>query len=374
MNEKAATKNGSSLAGNWHVQELTAILKDNGKDAAWLAELTCHFSDMEGLLRNAEKRISQMETQLGEMREIQKHPIKTGLQNTTKELDGIATRIIARTAKAKSGIIDGCKTAVTAFKEKGASALNQAASFFHIKNILQTLKDDNMKGVNTCDKAIARINAFSNEYHSAGRAIKNLGRMLTGREPIAAPKEPGNLAKALISPYKAWKANLLEGARNLDKMLSALDKLEQGVEARHEARGEEQKQPARDTRGQEPVGYLDAGGRQTAFYSEAQLTSAYIDALNSYGPNWVSLSDVKNKALLAQMQDIPEVPSPSAGKPARAADAGRDGRDGSPERKPVAERQNTLAGKLAANMEKARQAALAAPKPEHAPRRRVIAV
>ncbi len=231
------------LAQNEHVKELFAILKENGKDTSGLSALINHVSGMEDFVKQAENKIVEMKSQLDTMKDAQDHPIKTALQKTIKALETKVAEVKAQIAELKSNIIEGCKNAVSAFKEKGAAALDKLASFFHIKDGLQAIKNNTVKSVDTCDRAIVKIESFSKEYHTAGRAIKNMVRVMVGKPPVDAVKESGKLVKAVSVPYKAEKACLLGIRKQVDKMISALDKLEQSAETKRSERAAKPKKP-----------------------------------------------------------------------------------------------------------------------------------
>jgi hypothetical protein len=138
--------------------------------------------------------------------------------------------------------VEGCKNAVQAFKEKGVSALDKLASFFHIKSGLKALDKSAEQSVRQCDKSVARINEFANQYHTAGRAIKNLGRMFVGKDPLDAKKEAGILAKSIAAPYKAEKALMVQISKSANAMIIKLEQLETTVADKREQRVRE-KQP-----------------------------------------------------------------------------------------------------------------------------------
>jgi hypothetical protein len=94
------------------------------------------------------------------------------------------------------------------------------------KNIDATIKHD--------DKAIAKIETFSKEYHMAGRHLKNMGRVLTGKPPIDAVKESGKLSKAVSAPYRANRAINLKLKVAVIGMIGGLDRLEQSMAAKRE--------------------------------------------------------------------------------------------------------------------------------------------
>ena len=98
------------------------------------------------------------------------------------------------------------------------------ASFFQIKSELQSWSKDIDSAIRADDKAIATIENFANEFHSAGRSIKNMARLVVGKPPIDAKKEAGKLSQAFAAPYKAQK-NALTGLKK--KITKAVDKLDQ---------------------------------------------------------------------------------------------------------------------------------------------------
>ena len=236
MNENA-TGNGSggginiNLADNQYVKELLAILKDNGKDASGLNALLDHVKDMEDFVVQAESKIEVMKTQLNDMKEVQDHPIKTALEKAIKTLETKVAEIKAHISELKTNIVEGCKNAVNAFKEKGAAALDKLASFFNIKRGLQSMGKNIDDSVKLDDKAVAKIEAFSAEYHKTGRHFRNMGRVLTGKPPVNAVKESGRLAKVVSAPYRADKACLIAMKRTVEKMIGALERLEQKTAA-----------------------------------------------------------------------------------------------------------------------------------------------
>ena len=245
MNENGTTADTKgSLMENEHVKELFGILQENGKDASGLSALINHVVGMEDFVVQAEHQISCMQAQLDEMKEIQDHPIRNALKKTIAALEAKVAEIKTQIAELKTNIVEGCKNTVAAFKETGTAVLDKLASFFRIKNCLQTIKNDTVKTVDRCDRDIAKIQNFSQEYHKAGRALKNMVRMLIGKEPIDTVKENGKLATALCAPYKAEKACMLGIRRQCDKMIAALNNLEKSAEAK---RGEQADKPKKPT-------------------------------------------------------------------------------------------------------------------------------
>jgi len=230
------------LEQNEYVQELFSILRDNGRETTGLAALLGHVSEMENFVKRAEDKIAEMKSQLSEMKEVQNHPVKTALQRAIKTLENTVDVMKERINDLKAGIIDGCKNAVAAFKEKGVSALDKLASFFHIKSSLKSLEKSANETAQSCEKSVTRINEFSNQYHEAGRAIKNMARMFVGKDPVDAKKEAGILAKTFAAPYKAEKALMVQISKSANAMVIRLEQLETSVTDNRENRVRE-KQP-----------------------------------------------------------------------------------------------------------------------------------
>ena len=232
MSENTTTGAAVSLMENQHVKELLGILKDNNRDTAGLTALINHVGEMENFVKMAESRIADMKSQLDTMKEIQDHPIKNALKNTIKALETKVAEIKVQIAELKTNIIEGCKNAVIAFKEKGAAVLDKLASFFHIKGNLQTMSKNINAAIKLDDKAMAKIESFSKEYHTTGRHLKNMGRVLIGKEPIDAVKESGKLAKVFSAPYKAHKAVELKILAVVNRMIGRLERLEEKTAAK----------------------------------------------------------------------------------------------------------------------------------------------
>ncbi|MCL2853787.1 MAG: hypothetical protein FWE20_12320 [Defluviitaleaceae bacterium] len=221
----------TNIEENAYVIELLDILRDNGKDASGLAALLTHMKDMENFVKSAESQITDMKCQLDSIKEVQDHPIRTALQNTIKTLEAGIAEVKAHLTNLKSSISEGCKNAVSAFRDKGITALDKVTSFLHAKPVLESIKKEANANAKHCDRAIAKIEAFSKEYHNAGLGIRNMARVLIDKKPIDAPKEAGKLAKALCSLYKTEKSYMQGICNAADKAIGKIEQLESSAGA-----------------------------------------------------------------------------------------------------------------------------------------------
>ena len=168
---------------NEHVKDLLKILKDNGRDTSGLTALLDHVVGMENFCKQAESKITDMKCQLDEMMEIQNHPIKTALQNTIKALETKVAEIKVQLSEIKTNIIEGCKNAVAAFKDKGTVVLDKLASFFKVKTCLEKVKNSSISAINECNKSIKNIETFSKQYHTGAGAGTGAGTTTGGFLP-----------------------------------------------------------------------------------------------------------------------------------------------------------------------------------------------
>lgn len=215
------------IMDNEHVKELLAVLREHNSPSAkdFLAVLN-QVGAMEKQLDAAVKELAAMRQELRTAQE-QNHPVKTALQKAVIVTQGQVLDLRERLTQLKQNIIDSCKNAVAAFKEKGISALDNVARFFKVRPILETMRDILTKDIQYDDKAIAKIEAISTEYHQAGRHLKNMGRAMLGREALQEAKQPGKLAAVISAPFRAERSCFAAMKRSVDKAIGAMSRLEE---------------------------------------------------------------------------------------------------------------------------------------------------
>lgn len=156
----------------------------------------------------------------------QNHPVKNALQKAVIAMQGQVLDLRDKLAELKLQVIDGCKNAVAAFKEQGVTALDNVARFFKIRPLLETMRGELDKSIQFDDKAIAKIEAISAEYHQAGRHLKNIGRAMLGKESIQEAKTTGRLAKTILAPYRAERSCLSSMKKSVETAIGSFARLE----------------------------------------------------------------------------------------------------------------------------------------------------
>lgn len=225
-----ADQNTAPLLENAHVKELLTIMRENNAPSMqdFLAVLG-QIGAMERQLDAAVRELAAMRRELNEARE-QAHPVKTALKIAVETLDKNVAVLRERLDAVKQRVIEGCKNAVAAFREKGISALDNIARFFKVRPVLESMRDDLSKSIRFSDATISNIELVSTEYHEAGRHIKNMVRAMAGKEAIQDAKAVGKLAEALKAPFRANHACLSAVKKSVETALSRLAVLEQSAE------------------------------------------------------------------------------------------------------------------------------------------------
>jgi len=229
---------------NEHVKEFLSILRDNGRDASGLLDLLGHVTAMEKQLNTAVDELTSVRRELSTMREERDHPVRTALEKASRSLETTITETRSRLTEIKTKIIEGCKNAVTAFKEKGAAALNGIAKFFRIKPLFTVMRNGLQNDIKRDQAIIAKIEAISTNYHTAGMHLRNVGRALRGKEALTTIKPNGKLAKLVTAPFKVEMKCLRNALADCEKAIVALDRLDKAVPQKTAAAENAERKPS----------------------------------------------------------------------------------------------------------------------------------
>lgn len=215
------------LEQNPYVKELLDVLKKHNSPGA---------EDLQAMIANAAKIEQQLNAALAEMAAMRRelaairednHPMRNTMQNAINAVQEQIRVLREQLETLKQNIIEGCKNALAAFKERGAAALDGIVKFFKVKPALEAIARSCDQAAKDNAQSINKIERISREYHKAGQHLKNIGRAMTGKELITSMKPVGKVAKTAEAPIKAVRAcNLAmrNAARSAVKSLSRLEK------------------------------------------------------------------------------------------------------------------------------------------------------
>lgn len=226
--DKRARRVSLRLQEEPSVRELLSVMAANNSPGQWdMAVMLQQIAGLEKQLNAAVTELAAMRRELSEARES---PVKRTLDKTVKTLEKNVATLRERLDGLKQAVVDGCKKALAAFREQGVSALAHTAEFFHIRPALETVGRELDKAIAQGEKALSVVDTASREYHEAGLHLKNVLRAVTGRVPVAEPKGPGALARALSAPLKAERGLLSSMKGRTLGALDSLGRLEQAAE------------------------------------------------------------------------------------------------------------------------------------------------
>ena len=222
-----AKAKSAPIIENEHVKELLAIMsKNNIPGKKDILTLIGQIGTIERQLEAAVNELAAMRRDIVQA-QAQNHPIQTTLKNTCITMQGQVLNLRDKLAELKQNFIDGCKNAADAFKGKGISALDSIAKFFNIKPALESFRSELDKCIQFDDRAIAKIEAISTEYHEAGRHLKNIGRTIVDKELIQEAKPMGKVAKAFAAPYRAERKCFVAMKNCTEKAIGCFSRLEE---------------------------------------------------------------------------------------------------------------------------------------------------
>ena len=168
-----AETDSQPIAENEQVKELLALLKDNNTPGyEEFAKLIEHVTGMEQRLSEATEELKAVRQ---EMQGLQNHSLKDALQKSCKAMEANISAMRHHLSELKDQIINGCRNILTDFRERGAVALNGITQFLHVRPVLESIQSAAEKSMQVSNRAVARIDAFSTEYHEMGAASQKYG-------------------------------------------------------------------------------------------------------------------------------------------------------------------------------------------------------
>ena len=221
--EQAAAGTGQPIADNEQVRALLTLLKENNSPGCReFAELITHVSGMERQLSDA---LEELQAMRQKMQEVQDRSLRAVLQKSGRALEENVDVMRQRLLDLKGQIVEGCRNILEDFKERGVAALNGIAGFLRLEPALKAVQDAAERSIQASDRAVSRIDAFSAEFHEAGRHLKNMGRSLMGRDAETEARENGKIARAFKGAFKIERSFAVAVIKRTEKAQGALGRL-----------------------------------------------------------------------------------------------------------------------------------------------------
>ena len=224
----------------------TSIADSQIENTLYLKEV---INEQQALINGLYKQINElkadMESNFSQIAEVL-------LDDSAKNLQNEVSGIKAYTWELRDTLVEACGTSKTQI-EKAYEGLHQVADNFvnnlkHHKNILQdninktfhitlpykAMEKCNNIMINTCNKALDKIEAVSNASRQAGTGIRNIGRAIIGRPPLETNQEIGNIAQALKTPFQAIREGCTRSKEKCANHLKKYEKIEERADKSRE--------------------------------------------------------------------------------------------------------------------------------------------
>ena len=133
-----------------------------------------------------EKTLTEMLKEMQEMRQeinlIHNNSLRVKCQNLVEKTEGKIKQGFALLGKVKDNVIQSAKNALKAFKGKGKEALRSAVKAMKIPETLDKLGSFFGKLSKEVEQDVQQLNSMQSELNSSKGHLKNIGRILIGRE------------------------------------------------------------------------------------------------------------------------------------------------------------------------------------------------
>lgn len=175
------TARQTSLMENPEIVELFGVLERNG--------LSKEHKEVESLV----KYLDTMEVQFGEVLEelrdvkeqlsqIQDRGMKASVLRITEQAQGKVREVEGQLTRVRKNLIRSAGNALQTYKEKGRDALQKAVSAMKIPSALARIEEGLHTTVESMNRQADKMKVLNRELQVAGGHIKNVGRILRGKE------------------------------------------------------------------------------------------------------------------------------------------------------------------------------------------------
>ena len=205
------------------IAELMDTLEKNEmhKEKAEVQSLVDYIGDMEKTLT---EMLDEMKNMRQEIELIHNNSLRAKCQNLVQKTEGKIKQGLALVVKVKDNFIQSAKNAVKAFKEKGKEAFRNAVKAMKVPETLDMLGKVFGKLSKEVEQDVIQVNAMQSELNNAKGHLKNIGRLLIGRETKDA--EQTKTDKGVLSRFGKLLEKIGKGFGNLSqKALDSADKI-----------------------------------------------------------------------------------------------------------------------------------------------------
>ncbi|MDL2214453.1 FUSC family protein [Clostridia bacterium OttesenSCG-928-O13] len=212
-----------------HIAQLLELYKTHSRQggAQDLMAVLGYVALMEKQLAAVSEELRGVRQELAALR--QPGPVAVERQKLADRLDDAVQTARKQLDSVRQSILQWAKDTLAAVKQAGVTALDGAVRALHIRDGLETASTGLKNAAADVDRTAGRIAAINARHREASMHLRNFGRAIRGREPLAQAKPEGKLSRGAQSVFSGVR-NVLAGiARDADAAIDRLAKLEQAA-------------------------------------------------------------------------------------------------------------------------------------------------
>lgn len=175
------TARQTSLMENPEIVELFRVLERNGlsKEHKEVESLVKYLDTMEGQFGQVLEELRDVKEQLSQ---IQDKGMKASVLRITEQAQGKVQEVEGQLTRVRKNLIRSAGNALQTYKEKGRDALQKAVLAMKIPTALARIEEGLHTTVESMNRQADKMKVLNRELQVAGGHIKNVGRILQGKE------------------------------------------------------------------------------------------------------------------------------------------------------------------------------------------------
>lgn len=220
------------LAENPLIVELLGLLAKNKatEQYAEFNQLVSCVSAMEEQLNRTATELSAVKRELQTLRGSLSKEDKAALSGLSASLGAAVKRGREQLSALKGLILRAARTAVKDFKDKGVIVLSGALEALGVHKAVTALQNHFSSTARAVEIGIARMEAVGQELRGVGSHVRNIGRVLSGKERQEAGQSRGETA--VLAPLRHIRDALRKAENLAGQTVGSLEKLEHSANER----------------------------------------------------------------------------------------------------------------------------------------------
>lgn len=209
------------------VRELLEVMKRYSTPGGQDFEAMCQ--QIAGMEKQLNAAMEELEVMRRELARTKNSPVRQTLAQTVHSLEKLTMTLRTQMEDLKHRIVAGSQKALASFREQRVLVLANTAKFFRIRPALQAIEQGLNRAMVQNDKALARLEAASREYHEAGKHLKNMLKAIQAQEPLMEPKSSGAITRSLSASLQQENRFFHSMKERTGGAIRRLDQLEQSA-------------------------------------------------------------------------------------------------------------------------------------------------